>query len=190
MEEIRARVSERTAQKLEELAKALGSSKEELASVVLDVLAEYARDIEEVGKEIRVSDEKRLQSTMEELVFYGVEAYRLVRVILKEMGAEGCYELEELSLEPAGSLLEVELVALERCPHKADRLSIAWSPAGARIEALYYTERPERPGEVEAEWFYLPDEGALVIAMIGDKLPRLKEVDEMFDKLLGSQDHS
>lgn len=186
MEEIKISVSEKTAQRLKELAASLGVSREELIAVTLDVIGDYANELREVAEELKVGKEKRHQSAMEELVFYGIEAYGLVRAILSSMGATGCYELEELSIEPNAALLEVELVALEGCPFQADRLSIAWSPEGVRVEAYYYAESPERPGKIEAEWFYLPDEGAIVIAFTGKELPRIEQVEEEFKKLVGS----
>jgi hypothetical protein len=103
--------------------------------------------------------------------------------------ARGCYELESLDFEPLEPLIEVEMVALESCRYKADKLSLAWSPKGVILEVYYYLEPGVKPGlhiTLAYEWSYLPDEHAVVISVTAlsiAQIPPLEDIEKEAEKL-------
>jgi len=188
--ELRVVVDRRVYERILRLSEAFKTKPEDFTAALLDVLSDYSDDIVSLGRDLAVSDDKRALSTLEELVFYGVESWRsIVNVILELLGARGCYELESIDFEPLEPLIEIEVVALEGCKFKADRVTISWSPRGVVLEAFYYLEsrpRPEPKVKLAYEWSYLPDEHAVVVSVTGTsiaEMPRLQALDAEVEKL-------
>jgi len=188
--ELRVVVDRRVYERISRLSEAFKTKPEDFTATLLDVLSDYSDDIASLGRDLAVSDDKRALSTLEELVFYGVESWRsIVNTILEFLEARGCYELESLDFEPLEPLVEIEVVALEGCKFKADRVTISWSPRGVVLEAFYYLEsrpRPEPKVKLAYEWSYLPDEHAVVVSVTGAsiaEMPRLQALDAEVEKL-------
>ncbi len=179
------------AEALDELAGRLGVSREELASIVLDVIADYRGLIGEWADKLRVRKEHKAVSIFEELVYYGVEAWRgLVEPVLRRLHASGRFELEMIEFDPDTPAIEMEFYALEGSDLMADRLRIYWTPKGATMEVYYYLEEGIEPpiaSKQEAQWDYLPDEHAIVITVTAptiSKLPPIHAVDRRAEAIL------
>jgi len=188
--ELKVVVDKKVYEKISKLSEAFKTKPEDFTAALLDVLSDYSGDIASLGKDLAVSDDKRALSTLEELVFYGVESWRrIVNTILELLGAKGCYELESIDFEPLEPLIEVEFVALEGCKFKADRVVVSWSPKGVVLEAFYYLEsrpRPEPKVKLAFEWSYLPDEHAILLSVARTsiaEIPRLQVLDAEVEKL-------
>lgn len=179
------------ARKLEGLAAQLGVDLERMTSVMLEVAASYAGELKSWSQELRVKREHKPYSLFEELFFYGVEAWRsLVARVLDHLKARGRFELEALDFDPREPSVEIEMVALEGSDLKADRIRIYWTPRGVALEVYYYLEKgvePPQPKErVDFEWYYLPDEHAVVLAFEAEDvtgLPPIHAVDRMAESL-------
>ncbi|MCX8196489.1 MAG: hypothetical protein N3F67_05395 [Acidilobaceae archaeon] len=168
-------------ERLRRIAEELGSSPEALAKALLETLASYPKEAVQMAKELKVSQEKRAESFSEELIFYGFEAWRALRKLLKSLGAEGSFELVGMELDPQEPSLELELLALEGSPFRADGLVVSWSTEGVMVSAIYYVEAEPPQREIAYEWSYLPDEKAVQIDVFAKKLseaPKLGEIDE------------
>ncbi|MEM4901816.1 MAG: hypothetical protein QXL53_07385, partial [Acidilobaceae archaeon] len=136
--EVKIRLSRDVYERLEGLAKSISVSVDVLVSNLVDVLSSYSSDISSLTRDLRVSKEKLPVSIFEELVFYGVEAWRsIANSILEAIGARGSFELESIDFEPLEPLLELEFVAFEGSEFKADRLVVAWSTRGVSLEVYY-----------------------------------------------------
>ncbi|MCS7107526.1 MAG: hypothetical protein NZ902_05445 [Acidilobaceae archaeon] len=167
------------------MSRELNVSPEDLARALLETFVSYQKDVVSLARGMRVSKEKLPESLAAELVFYGLETWRTVEKVLKVLGAEGCFEMVGFELDPTASALEVELMALEGSPYRADSLVISWSPDGVRLDVLYYVEEQPK-GELPHEWSYLPDERAVEVTFWAEKfadLPPLAKVDEEARKL-------
>jgi hypothetical protein len=191
--EVRLRLPEEVAEKLQRLADELGADLETVAYNVLDVLASYSGEVAAWARVLRVKKHNKPVSIFEELIYYGVEAWRgIVAKILDTLKAKGRFELEELDFDPDEPSFEIELVALEGSDLKADRLRIYWTLSGVTMEAYYYLEEGEEPPAPKKEspfdWTYLPDEHAVVITVTGERLrdlPPVHEVDRVASEVLG-----
>lgn len=188
--ELRLNVDPKIYEAVSKLAQSLNTTVSDVTLALLDILAEYSNDIAGLGKDLAVSDDKRAVSTLEELVYYGIESWRnIVNTLLDIIKAKGCYELESLDFEPLEPLIEVEMVALESCRYKADKLSLAWSPKGVILEVYYYLEPGVKPGlhiTLAYEWSYLPDEHAVVISVTASsiaQIPPLEDIEREAEKL-------
>ncbi|MEM1774505.1 MAG: hypothetical protein QXO93_05320 [Acidilobaceae archaeon] len=188
--EVKIRLSRDVYERLEGLAKSISVSVDVLVSNLVDVLSSYSSDISSLTRDLRVSKEKLPVSIFEELVFYGVEAWRsIANSILEAIGARGSFELESIDFEPLEPLLELEFVAFEGSEFKADRLVVAWSTRGVSLEVYYYLEDKPKPApriSIAYEWSYLPDEHAVVVSIVSDsiaKIPSLAEIDKEASKL-------
>lgn len=188
--ELKISISKSVYDKISGLAEALKTKPEDLVKTMLEVLADYTSEVSRLGASLAVSDEKRATSTFEELLYYGVESWRsLVEVLLDILGAKGCYELESIDFEPLEPLLEIEMVALEGCKFKADRLVVSWSTKGVMVEVFYYLESRPKPApqvSLAYEWSYLPDEHAVVVSVTGSsiaEIPRIEVIDREAEKL-------
>jgi len=186
-----AALEQEDAEALRELAGRLGVSVEELASIVLDVVADYKGLIEEWADKLRVKRENKPASIFEELVYYGVEAWRgLVEPVLRRLKASGRFELEMIEFDPDTPAIEMEFYALEGSDLMADRLRIYWTPQGATMEVYYYLEEGVEPPiapKGEVEWDYLPDEHAIVITVTApsiSKLPPIHAIDRRAEAIL------
>ncbi len=186
-------VDEESYSQLEKLASSLGVGVGRLASILLDAAASYSSEIAAMASEIRVRRENKPYSVIEELFYYGVEAWRgIVQKILDKLKARGRFELEELDLDPSEPSIEVELVALEGSDLKADRVRINWSLDGVIVEAYYYVEEfyEHVPAKLQGfDMAYLPDEEALLVSRTGrslDHIPPLYEFDRVASRVLGS----
>jgi HAMP domain-containing protein len=180
-----------TLTELGELAQKLGVPVEELAAIVLDVVSDYRGFIGEWAERLRVRREHRAVSVFEELVYYGVEAWRgVVEPVLRRLRASGRYELEMLEFDPDAPAIEMEFYALEGSDLQADRIRLYWTPQGVTLEAYYYLEEGIEPpiaSKEEAEWDYLPDEHAIVITVTApsiDRLPPIHAVDRKAEAIL------
>jgi hypothetical protein len=188
--ELRLNVDPKIYEAVSKLAQSLNTTVSDVTLALLDILAEYSNDIAGLGRDLAVSDDKRAVSTLEELVYYGIESWRnIVNTLLDIVKARGCYELESLDFEPLEPLIEVEMVALEGCRYKADKLSLAWSPKGVILEVYYYLEPGVKPGlhiTLAYEWSYLPDEHAVVISVTASsiaQIPPLEDIEREAEKL-------
>ncbi len=186
-----ARLEEGDIKALEELAERLGVSVEELASIILDVVADYRGLIAEWADKLRVKKHNKPVSIFEELVYYGVEAWRgLVEPVLRRLHASGRFELEMIEFDPDTPAIEMEFYALEGSDLMADRLRIYWTPQGVTMEVYYYLEEGIEPPiapKREVEWDYLPDEHAIVLTFTApsiDKLPPVHAVDRRAEAIL------
>ncbi|MEN2999057.1 MAG: hypothetical protein ABDH61_00520 [Acidilobaceae archaeon] len=168
------------------MARELNVPPEELARALLETFASYRSDLVKLAKNMRVSREKLPESVAAELVFYGLEAWRAAEELLKVLGAEGSFEMVDFELDPSASSLEIEFMALEGSPFRADSLVVSWSPEGVRLDVLYYVEEEPLRRELAYEWSYLPDERAVEVTLSAEKfaeLPSLAKVDEEARKL-------
>jgi hypothetical protein len=188
--ELRLEVDPGVYEKIEKLAEKLNTNVTNIVLHVLSILADYSNDIVGLGELLAVSGDKKAESTFEELIYYGVESWRsIVNPLLGYLGAVGCYELESIDFEPLEPLLEVEMVALEGCRYKVDRLTLTWSPKGVSLEAYYYLERGVRPSpkaSIAYEWSFLPDENAIVVSITAPsiaQIPQLEAIDRELGKL-------
>ncbi len=188
--ELRLEVDSKVYEEVDKLAKGLGSSVANLIIAVLDVLADYSNDIVSLGRELAISEDKRVISALEELVYYGVESWRnIVNPLLDYLKARGCYELESLDFEPLEPLIEIEMIALEGCKYKVDKLILTWSAKGISLEAYYYLEdgiKPSPSTTLTYEWSYIPDENAIVISIIAStitQVPPLDSIEKELEKL-------
>lgn len=176
-------VNSRVYEAIEKLARRLNTNVEGLALALLDIVAEYSNDIAGLGRELAVSDDKRAVSTLEELIYYGIESWRnIINNLLGIIKARGCYELESLDFEPLEPLVEVEMVALEGCRYEADKLSLTWSPKGVVLEAYYYLEpgvKLEPHTTLAYEWSYLPDEHAIVVSITASSIEQIPTLDSI-----------
>lgn len=190
--EVTVRLPADVAEALEELAVGLGSTVEDVTAKLLDVVASYKGVVLELASRLRVRREHRVDSVFEELVYYGVEAWRgVLEPLLGELRALGRFELEALELDPQTPSLEVELVALEGSDLLADVVRLNWSPKGVVMEVLYYLDEgaePPRGLRVKGgEWAYLPDEHAVLVAFQARRLsdlPPVHAVDRMVEPYL------
>ncbi|MCE4611311.1 MAG: hypothetical protein F7B17_05005 [Desulfurococcales archaeon] len=185
--EVKAFIEAEKASKLSKLAEELGTDLNTITYNLLDVLATYAGEVTAWARVLRVKKHNKPISIFEELIYYGVEAWRgIVARVLERLNAKGRYELEELEFDPDEPSIEMELVALEGSDLKADRLRIYWSMKGVVLEAYYYLEEGEEPPHPEKEspfkWDYLPDEHAVVITVSGEQLRDLPPV-HVLDKV-------
>ncbi|MEB3852111.1 MAG: hypothetical protein LRS49_06005 [Desulfurococcales archaeon] len=188
---VEVRLDPKTARGLEELAERLGVSAEELAAIVLDVVADYRGLIGEWADRLRVRREHKAVGVFEELVYYGVEAWRgIVEPVLRRLRASGRFELEMLEFDPDTPAIEMELYALEGSDLRADRLRIYWTPEGVTMEVYYYLEEgvepPHLPGGGEG-WDYLPDEHAIVATVTASRvseLPPIHAIDRKAEAIL------
>ena len=188
--ELRLEVDPGVYEKIGKLAEKLNTNVTNIVLQVLSILADYSSDIAGLGELLAVSGDKKAESTFEELIYYGVESWRsIVNPLLGYLGAVGCYELESIDFEPLEPLLEVEMVALEGCRYKVDRLTLTWSPKGVSLEAYYYLERGVRPSpkaSIAYEWSFLPDENAIVVSITAPsiaQIPQLEAIDRELGKL-------
>ncbi|MEB3845380.1 MAG: hypothetical protein LRS48_06875 [Desulfurococcales archaeon] len=155
---------------LERLSATLKVRPEDVLASAGSVFADYSEDLSRWGLELKVRREHRLDSLMEEVVYYAVTSYRnVVSRLLDRLKAKGRFELEHFEIIPEDSTLVVELVALEGSDIAADRVRIVWSPEGVLVEAYYYLEEdlepPLRRNPEGFSWDYLPDEHAIVVAV-------------------------
>ncbi|GAB6147463.1 hypothetical protein [Stetteria hydrogenophila] len=152
-------------------------------------MASYKGIILELADKLRVKKEHLPDSVFEELVYYGVEAWRgILEPVLWRLRAVGRFELETLELDPDAPSIEVELVALEGSDLLADRVRLNWSTKGVVMEVYYYLEEgvePPRGLRVRGgDWAYLPDEHAILVTFQGKKLsdlPPIHAVDRMVE---------
>jgi len=185
--EIRVEIDDEKVKKLEGLVAALGVNLNELTYILLDITSSYAGELKGWANDLRVKKENKPYSVFEELFFYGLEAWRsLVAKILNKLRARGRFELEALDFDPGEPSIEIEMVALEGSDLKADRLRIYWTLKGVTMEVYYYMEEglePPRPQEKSpTDWYYLPDEHAVVLVFRAediDGLPPIHAVDRM-----------
>ena len=190
--EVTVRLPADVAEALEELAVGLGGTVEDVTAKLLDVVSSYKGVVLELASRLRVRKEHRIDSVFEELVYYGVEAWRgVLEPLLRELRAMGRFELETLELDPQTPSLEVELVALEGSDLLADVVRLNWSPEGVIMEVLYYLEEgadPPRGLKVKGgDWAYLPDEHAVLVTFQGRRLsdlPPIHAVDRMVEPYL------
>lgn len=190
---LEVKVDEETLAELRELAERLGVPLEELAAVVLDVVADYRGLIGEWADRLRVRRENKAVSVFEELVYYGVEAWRgIVEPVLRRLRASGRFELEMLEFDPDAPAIEMEFYALEGSDLQADRIRLYWTPQGVTLEAYYYLEEgiePPHAPRSEVEWDYLPDEHAIVITVTAPsiaKLPPIHAIDRRAEAILSA----
>lgn len=176
---------------IRELAEGLGVTPEELTSKLLEILSSYKGIIVELASKLRVRREHKADSVFEELVYYGVEAWRgILEPTLRLLRASGRFELEMLEFDPAGPAFEMEFVALEGSDLKADRVRLYWTMEGVTMEVYYYLEEGEEPPQgpkTELEWDYLPDEHAVVATFRArsiTELPPIHAVDRMMEAIL------
>jgi hypothetical protein len=176
---------------IEEIAKGLGSDVNDVIVKILDVISSYKNIIIELSKTLRVKKEHKVDSVFEELIYYGVEAWRgILEPLLRKLRASGRFELETLVFDPSGPSLEIELVALEGSDLLADALRIFWTLKGVTMEVIYYLEEgiePPRGVKVDLHWDYLPDEHAIVVTIQApsiDKLPPIYVIDKKVEPLL------
>jgi len=188
---IQVKLDEDTLGELREIAEALNSTPEEVAAKLLDIVASYKGLIVELANTLRVKREHKVDSVFEELVYYGVEAWRgILEPILRKLRASGRFELEMLEFDPRGPSLEVELVALEGSDLRADVVRLYLTPRGATMEVMYYLEEGIEPPmgvKVDLPWDYLPDEHAIVVTIQADNvdsLPPIHVVDRRVEALL------
>ncbi len=186
--EIRVKVDDDTHKTLETMAERLATTPETLVENLIDVVASYGEDLMEWGLNLRVKRENRALSLFEELIFYGVEAWRgIVDKVLSYLHARGRFELEELEFDPIEPSIEMEFAALEGSDFKVDRLRVNWSRDSVIVEAYYYLEEDEEPPHiVQPEGFevlHLPDENAVVITAIRSSLENIPPM-HVFDKIL------
>jgi len=176
---------------MEELSSRIGVDLERLTSIILDVLSSYKGLILEFSSKLRVKKENIPHSVFEEIIYYGVEAWRgIVDPILRRLRASGRFELEMLELDPEAPSIELEFVALEGSDLRADRLRIHWTMDGVTMEVYYYLEEGEQPyhAAVDLSWDYLPDENAVVVTLRGSsigELPPIHVIDKKVEQLLG-----
>ncbi len=190
--EVKARLERDKAEKLARLADELGVDLNQLTYNVLDVLSSYAGEVASWARLLRVKKHNKPVSIFEELIYYGVEAWRgLVAKVLDRLNAKGRFELEELDFDPEEPSIELEMVALEGSDLRADRIRIYWTLDGVTLEAYYYLEEGEEPPRPEREspytWHYLPDEHAVVITVSGRRLrdiPPIHVLDRVASEVL------
>ncbi|MCE4599872.1 MAG: hypothetical protein F7C81_06725 [Desulfurococcales archaeon] len=188
MAELKVNVDSETLELLESLADKLASTSKDLAAYLLEAVASYSDDLVRWGLDLRVKRSNRAPSLIEELIFYGVEAWKgIVSRVLDVLHARGRFELEEIDLDPLEPSLEMEFVALEGSDLKADRLRINWSFDSVIVEAYYYLEEGEEPiYNPQVDGFdvsYLPDENAIVVAATGSSLKSIPPI-HVFDKVV------
>ncbi|MEB3861428.1 MAG: hypothetical protein GSR84_04320 [Desulfurococcales archaeon] len=182
-------VEEEVLRELERVAGALGIDAGRLLSILAEVASSYAEDLIGMAGVLRVRRENKPYSVIEEIFYYGVEAWRgVVDKVLVRLKARGRYELEELDLDPDDPSIEMELVALEGSDLKADRIRVNWSPHGVIVEAYYYIgEYYERvPARLRGfDVSYLPDEEALLVSYTSDSLSKVPPI-HVFDEVASS----
>lgn len=186
---VTVRLSRDAYEAFEEIASTLGVTVEEAASKLLDVVATYKGVLAELSSKLRVKKEHMPDSVFEELVYYGVEAWRgVLEPLLWRLKAVGRFELETLELDPEDGSLEVELIALEGSDLKADVVRLNWNPKGVVMEVYYYLdEGVEPPRELRVsggDWAYLPDEHAVMVTFQAKRLtdlPPIHAVDRMVE---------
>ncbi len=188
--ELKLEVDPKVYGKVEKLAGRLNTTVTNFIILALDVLADYSNDIADLGGALAVGEDKRAVSTLEELIYYGVESWRsIINPILDHLKARGCYELESLDFDPLEPFMEVEMVALEGCKYKVDRFTLTWSFKGVSLEAYYYLEQRTQPSpraQLAYEWSYLPDDNAVVISITAPSIlqvPPLDVIDKEIEKL-------
>lgn len=188
--ELRLELSKEKLEKLAKLSEKLKCSPDRLVKSLIEVLSDYSDRVGALGSRLRVKDEVLVNSVFEELIFYGVVAWEeVVERVLNRLGASGCYELNDLDFEPSKPYLELEFVALELCDLKADVVVVKWSPDEVVLEVSYYLENrpaPHKSVETSYEWFYEPDEHAVVFRASSRsflRLPKLADIDKEAEKL-------
>lgn len=188
--ELRLELNKEELEKLIKLSEKLKSSPERVIKSLVDVLSDYSDKIGALGSKLKVKDEVLAESVFEELVFYGVVVWEeIVNKVLDSLGASGCYELHDMEFEPVKSYLGLEFVALERCDLKADVVVVKWDPNEVVLEVFYYLEEkpaPQKTIKTSYEWFYEPDEHAVIIRVPLKSLleaPKLADIDVEVKKL-------
>ncbi len=183
-------VDEEVYKGLEEVASRLNVGVEELVGILMELAYSYRDYIASMGEGLRVRRENKARSVLEEVFYYGVEAWRgVVDKVLDRLKARGRFELEELDLDPDEPSIEMELVALEGSDLRVDRVRINWSIDGVIVEAYYYIGEyyehvPARVGRFDVA--YHPDEEAVVVTRTGSRLadiPPLHEFDRVVEEL-------
>ncbi len=183
---IKIEIDEETRKLLEDLAKRLGVSLNDIVRIIAENLGDYKYDIEDWANQLKVKKEHKADSVFNELFYYGIASYKnMVNRVLDVLKAKGRYELEYLELDPSTGTLEIELVALEGSDLLSDRLRISWSPSSVIVESYYYLEEDEEPPLQRLgkgyDWSYLPDEHAIVVSVTGKTLkdiPPIYKLDE------------
>ncbi len=190
--EIRIKLSREAYEAFEEIATTLGVTAEEAASKLIDVVASYKGILADLASKLRVKKEHMADSVFEELVYYGVEAWRgVLEPLLWKLRAVGRFELEMLEFDPDAPSIEVELVALEGSDLLADKVRLNWSPRSVIMEVYYYLEEgvePPRGLKIRGgDWAYLPDEHAVMVTFQAKRiseLPPIHAVDRMVEPFL------
>ncbi len=190
--EIRIKLSREAYEAFEEIATTLGVTAEEAASKLIDVVASYKGILADLASKLRVKKEHMADSVFEELVYYGVEAWRgVLEPLLWKLRAVGRFELETLEFDPDAPSIEVELVALEGSDLLADKVRLNWSPRSVIMEVYYYLEEgvePPRGLKIRGgDWAYLPDEHAVMVTFQAKRiseLPPIHAVDRMVEPFL------
>ncbi len=190
--ELRVKLSREAYEAFEEIAANLGATAEEAASKLLDVVASYKGILADLSSKLRVKKEHMADSVFEELIYYGIEAWRgVLEPILWKLRAMGRFELETLEFDPDAPSIEVELVALEGSDLLADKVRLNWSPRSVIMEVYYYLEEgvePPRGLKIRGgDWAYLPDEHAVIVTFQAKKLaelPPIHAVDRMVEPFL------
>ncbi len=190
--EIRIKLSREAYEAFEEIATTLGVTAEEAASKLIDVVASYKGILADLASKLRVKKEHMADSVFEELVYYGVEAWRgVLEPLLWKLRAVGRFELETLEFDPDAPSIEIELVALEGSDLLADKVRLNWSPRSVIMEVYYYLEEgvePPRGLKIRGgDWAYLPDEHAVMVTFQAKRiseLPPIHAVDRMVEPFL------
>ena len=189
--EIKVSLPEDTYNTLNEMAEALDITIEDFSMKILDVISSYKNLILELGQRLKVKKEHKVDSIFEELIYYGVEAWRgILDPILRKLKASGRFELETLQFDPSAPSIEIELVALEGSDLLADVVRIFWTLKGVTMEVIYYLEEgiePPRGVKTDLHWDYLPDEHAIIVVVQApsiDKLPPIYVIDKKAEPLL------
>ncbi len=189
--EIKINVPKDVYEDINELAQQLGSNFQEVLVKILDIVSSYKNLIVELSRVLRVKKEHKVDSVFEELIYYGVEAWRgVLEPLLRSLKAWGRFELEMLEFDPVLPAIELELVALEGSDLLADAVRIYWTMKGVTMEVKYYLEEgiePPRGVKVDLNWNYLPDEHAIVVTIQAPsitKLPPIYVIDKKVEPLL------
>ena len=190
--EFKVKLSREAYEAFEDIAATLGVTVEEAASKLIDVVASYKGILADLAGKLRVKKEHMADSVFEELVYYGVEAWRgVLEPLLWRLRAVGRFELETLEFDPDAPSIEVELVALEGSDLLADKVRLNWSPRSVIMEVYYYLEEgvePPRGLKIRGgDWAYLPDEHAVMVTFQAKKisdLPPIHAVDRMVEPFL------
>lgn len=187
MPEVKVSLNSESYEAISNIAKALDTSVEAFASSLLDAVSSYTDEVIKWGLELKVKRENRIASLADEIIYYGIEAWRgVVSKVLDELKARGRFELEELDFDPHEPSMEIELVALEGSDLQADRVRINWSVNEVIVEAYYYLEEGKEPPHVpRVEGFevsYLPDEHAILVSATSSNIKSIPPI-YVFDRV-------